>query len=303
MTDAALVHSDRPWRWIVDALVGGGVALGLITAANAALPRFEHTAEPPRAKLTSLAVAHPAAPAIPPALIAFEDPVPGFPVISPFGLRQLPWEEGGRLHAGVDIAAPSGLPVLAAADGVVVRVETDGGYGRLVEVKHAAGLSTIYAHLGRFLPEIQAGVAVKAGAPVGLVGSTGSSTGSHVHFEVRNEKGQPLNPDLFLGRRFAEADDLPLRSAARIPRGVRVAYVSNIPKFRREEMEEKQQAKLEAKAAAEAATAAMNATAVADASGAAGKAASATDAATDAGSAPNLRTLNGRPHARFQMQN
>jgi hypothetical protein len=295
--DTPPVPDGRSRRWLADALVGGAVAVGLITAANAALPRIERTAEP-RARLTSL----PAAPARsrpqpPAALIAFEDPVPGYPVISPFGLRKLPWEEGGRLHAGVDIAAPAGLPVRAAADGVVVKVATDGGYGRVVEVKHAAGLLTVYAHLGRFLPEVREGAAVKAGAPVGLVGSTGSSTGAHVHFEVRNEQNRPLNPDLFLGRRFAAADDLPLRTAARIPRGVRVAYVSTIPRSKREEM----QAKLEEKVAAEAATAAMNATAV-EAVGGGGKALSATDAAADANaSLPEVRMVNGRPQARFKM--
>ena len=302
MTDAPPVHGGRSWRWLIDALVGGGVALGLITVANAALPRIERSA-PAQARLTSLQAPR-TAPAPPPALIAFQEPVPGYPVISPFGLRKLPWEEGGRLHAGVDIAAPAGLPVLAAADGVVTRVASDGGYGRFVEVKHAAGLVTIYAHLGRFLPEIRSGVAVKAGAPLGLIGSSGTSTGAHVHFEVRNEKDRPLNPDLFLGRRFAQADDLPLSSAAHIPRGVRVAYVSNIPKSKREEMEEKLQAKLAEKAAAEAATAAANATAVAALGAGDAKALAAGDAATDANAAiPHVRLVNGRPQGRFQVQN
>ena len=284
---------------MIDALVGGGVALGLITVANAALPRVERTAAPAQAKLVSAPAAR-TAPSPPAALISFQDPVPGYPVISPFGLRKLPWEEGGRLHAGVDIAAPSGLPVLAAADGVVVRVATDGGYGRVVEVKHAAGLVTIYAHLGRFLPQIRSGVAVKAGAPVGVVGSTGASTGAHVHFEVRNEKDRPLNPDLFLGRRFAEADDLPLRTAARIPRGVRVAYVSNIPRSKREEMEERLQSKL----AAEAATTAANSTVIAPLPPSDAKPLNAADAATDVSAAiPHVRLVNGRPHGRFQLQN
>jgi hypothetical protein len=127
--------------------------------------------------------------------------------------------------------------VLAAADGVVTRVETDAGYGRFVELKHAAGLSTRYAHLGRFLPQIAPGVALKAGMAVGQIGSTGSSTGAHLHFEIRDDQDRPLNPELFLGRRFARAADLPLREAQHVPRGVRVAYVSIIPRAAREAMQ------------------------------------------------------------------
>jgi len=247
LTDIPLAHSGRSRHWLIDALMGGGAALGLITAAHATLPRVERLSrvERPAAPL-------PAAPAEPPAFIAFTSPTPGYPVISPFGLRQLPWEEGGRLHAGVDIAAPSGEPVLAAADGVVVRAGLDGGYGRSIEIRHAAGLSTIYGHLGLVLPQYTPGVAVKAGTAVGAIGSTGTSTGSHLHFEIRDEKGRPLNPELFLGRRFATASELPLRDAQRFGRRVHMAYVSNIPKAKKQEMEARAQAELEL-AAAEAA--------------------------------------------------
>jgi hypothetical protein len=236
---------------VIDALIGGSLALTLITVAEAALPRLAHT-PPARPRL---AQAPPPAPAAPPALIAFQTPEPGYPVISPFGLRQLPWEGGGRLHAGIDIAAPAGLPVLAAADGVVTRIDSDGGYGRFVEVQHAAGLSTIYAHLGRFLPQLAPGAAVKAGAPIGLLGSTGSSTGAHLHFEVRDDQGRPLNPELFIGHSFAAVDDLPLSAAARFPRHVRVAYVSNIPKAKRDEMQKKELAAAAADAAHDASSA------------------------------------------------
>lgn len=285
--DGPPAHSGRSRHWLIDALAGGGLALGLITAAHAALPRIERIQPTAPPKPTQSAAA-PTAPAPPPALIAFQDPAPGYPVISPFGLRQLPWEGGGRLHAGVDIAAPAGLPVRAAADGVVTRVATDGGYGRFVELKHAAGLVTVYAHLGQFLPHIAPGVAVKAGAPVGLLGSTGSSTGAHVHFEVRDDEGRPLNPELFLGRRFAEADDLPLRAAARIPRGVRVAYVSRIPKAKRDEM----QAKLEAEVAMAAAGAAVDASS-----------ATSVGAAPQTAGKPEVTLVDGRPHLRFRIQN
>jgi len=251
LTDIPIAPGGRSRHWLIDAAMGGGVALALITAADASLPRIERTPEAAR----QAAPRRPAAPAEPPAFIAFTNPTPGYPVISPFGLRQLPWEEGGRLHAGVDMAAPSGEPVLAAADGVVVRAGFDGGYGRSIEIKHAGGLSTVYGHLGQLLPWITPGVAVKAGTAIGAIGSTGASTGSHLHFEIRDDKGRPLNPELFLGRRFADAGDLPLREAQRFGRRVREAYVSFIPKAKQEEMEARAQAKLElaaAEAAAEA---------------------------------------------------
>jgi hypothetical protein len=279
-------HDFRARHWIADAAVAGALALGLITAAEAALPHVEHT-RPARLAVARV-VPQPAAkaPAPPPALITFQTPAPGYPVISPFGLRQLPWEEAGRLHAGVDIAAPAGEPVLAAADGVVSRLATDAGLGRFVEVRHAAGLVTRYGHLARYAPQVREGVAVKAGERLGQMGSTGSSTGSHLHFEVRDAKDRPLNPEMFLGRSFATAADLPLKAASRFPRGVRVAYVSNIPRARRQEMEDR----LELAAAADAAQA-----------GAAELAPDAADSAVDASAkVRKVFIRRGRPHARFR---
>lgn len=281
-------RADRNRRRLIDALLGGGAALCLITAAHAALPRFDGSPLISRPKPVQVARRTPAKPAAPAAFLAFQDPEPGYAVVSPFGLRQLPWEASGRLHAGIDIAAPAGLPVLAAADGVVTRMEADAGYGRFVEIRHAGGLSTLYAHLGRFQPQVAVGMTVKAGTPVGELGSTGSSTGAHLHFEVRDDQDRPLNPALFIGRSFAAADDLPLRAAARIPRGVRVAYVSNIPKARREEM----QAKLDEAAA----NAAASAT-VADLSP------NAADSGVDANAVvARNRLSHGRPHARLRLR-
>lgn len=223
--------SDGPARhWLVDAALGAGAALAALTVAHAALPdRMQLPAHPAR----TARFVTPPTPSQPAVLIAFEDPVPGREIISPFGLRQLPWEENGRLHEGVDIAAPLGSPVLLAADGVVVRAGEGEGYGRFVEVRHAAGLSTLYAHMGAVADGLAPGVALKAGAVVGRIGSSGTSTGPHLHFELRDAAGRPLNPDRFLGRAFATADDLPLRDARRVPRAVRVAYVSMIPKSKR----------------------------------------------------------------------
>ncbi len=164
----------------------------------------------------------------PPPAYQFDAPLPGRVVNSPFGLRQMPWEENGRLHEGVDIAAPGGAAVKVAADGVVKAVGVSGSYGRYVEVMHKGGLTTTYAHLKGPAAGVKRGAYLKRGSTVAYVGNSGRSTGSHLHFELR--KGdKPLNPTLFLGRTFAEADDLPLKAAGRVSRKVRVATVSRWP--------------------------------------------------------------------------
>jgi len=172
-------------------------------------------------------------------LIAFEEPVPGHAVVSPFGLRQLPWEGNGRLHEGVDISADSGVPVIAAADGVVVEAGVKGGYGRYVAVRHAERLTTFYAHLGGIAAGVKPGMIVEAGTPLGRVGSTGTSTGPHLHFEIRDAQHRPLDPSMFLGKAFAEAGDLPLDKAKRYSGRVRMAYVSFIPESKRALMDAK----------------------------------------------------------------
>jgi murein DD-endopeptidase MepM/ murein hydrolase activator NlpD len=262
MTEATLAREARARHWLVDAAVGGGLALGLITVAHAALPKTSPLAPPLRPRLAAAQPVAPA-PAPPPVLIAFQSPLPGYEIDSPFGLRQLPWEEHGRLHAGVDIAAPTGQPILAAADGVVVRTGQDPGYGRFVELKHAEGLTTLYGHLAAFDPQVAPGAAMKAGSAVGRTGSTGTSTGAHLHFEIHDVKDRPLNPELFLGRSFASAEDLPLKAALRAPRHVRVAYVSNIPKSKQALMA----AREEADVADSVADSAMNATVTIGANG------------------------------------
>lgn len=210
------------------------MALVALTVAHASLPALTQAPRPaPAPTVRAVAAVQPAPP---PVLIAFRRPLPDGEVGSPFGLRQLPWEEHARLHAGVDIVTPRPEPVLAAADGVVSRVGEDPGYGRFVELTHAEGLTTLYGHLQRFGPGVRAGAAIKAGTPVGQIGSTGSSTGVHLHFEIHDAKGAPLNPALFVGRAFATRSELPLREARRIPRRVRVAYVSRIPRARRVQM-------------------------------------------------------------------
>jgi murein DD-endopeptidase MepM/ murein hydrolase activator NlpD len=221
----------------MDAGFGAAAALAVLGLAQTARPK----AEPARleASAVRLTSAPTAATAQPPVLIAFAQPVAEGSVVSPFGLRQLPWEASGRLHEGVDILAEPGTPVRAAADGVVVESGADAGYGRFVEVRHAEGLTTLYAHLKAIDPHVTAGVALKAGQTLGAVGSTGSSTGPHLHFEIRDARDRPLNPAMFLGKAFAEADDLPLRSAQRFGRRVRIAHVSMIPASKRALMAER----------------------------------------------------------------
>jgi len=241
LTQTSLPPAGPARHGFLDGVLGGTVALVAITVAHAALPDSVQptTRASPAHAAAAAAVATPPPP--PPVLIAFRPPLPDGEIGSPFGLRKLPWEEHARLHAGVDMEAPQPEPVLAAADGVVTRVGEDAGYGRFVEITHAEGLTTLYGHMASFEPAIRSGGAVKAGTAVGRIGSTGTSTGVHLHFEVHDRDGRPLNPELLLGHAFARAEDLPLREARRIPRLVHVAYVSHIPRAKQAEMAERAQ--------------------------------------------------------------
>jgi murein DD-endopeptidase MepM/ murein hydrolase activator NlpD len=123
-------------------------------------------------------------------------------VSSGFGNRTDPFTGGRAYHSGIDFPAPKGTPVLSAGYGKVTFVGQRSGYGKLVEVTHAGGLVTRYAHLSAFL--VEEGQVVSAGTPIAKVGSTGRSTGPHLHFEVRS-KDKALDPNKYLaaGRRLA----------------------------------------------------------------------------------------------------
>jgi murein DD-endopeptidase MepM/ murein hydrolase activator NlpD len=110
---------------------------------------------------------------------------------SPFGIRRHPIFGIRRMHTGQDIAAPYRAPVIAAADGQVLYVGWFGGYGKIVVLDHGASVSTLYAHLSQIL--VNQGGAVRRGQQIGRVGSTGYSTGPHVHFEIRIA-GRPIDP-------------------------------------------------------------------------------------------------------------
>lgn len=119
-------------------------------------------------------------------------PVQGdFRVSSGFGIRNDPFTGGLAMHEGLDFTASTGTAVVATAKGTVVRSGWDVGYGNLVEVQHAEGFSTRYAHLSKRL--VQPGDQVERGSILGEVGSTGRSTGPHLHYEVFN-KDRVINP-------------------------------------------------------------------------------------------------------------
>lgn len=97
------------------------------------------------------------------------------------------------MHEGIDLVAPSGTPVYAAADGVVVGAAPNGRYGNWIRIEHGNKLATVYGHLKAFAPGIEPGESVVRGELIGFVGSTGRSTGAHLHFEVL-DNGKPVNP-------------------------------------------------------------------------------------------------------------
>lgn len=118
-------------------------------------------------------------------------PVDGARISSNFGLRRHPILGFSRLHKGMDFAAATGTPILAAAAGKVVFASRNGGYGNYVIIDHGNGMRTAYAHLSRF--GIAAGKSVSQGQVIGYVGTTGLSTGPHLHYELYRN-GQAVNP-------------------------------------------------------------------------------------------------------------
>lgn len=121
-------------------------------------------------------------------------PVKGW-LTSIFGMRKSPFTGRPKMHEGLDIAAQTGTPVYATADGIVTQAETAPGYGKLVVVDHGYGYKTYYAHNSKLY--VKVGARIQRGDKLAAVGNTGSSTGSHVHYEVRRN-GVPLNPKKFL---------------------------------------------------------------------------------------------------------
>ena len=118
-------------------------------------------------------------------------PLDSLRMTSNFGLRWHPVTGGRRQHEGVDLASPVGTPIHATADGTVAKADWFGGYGLFVQLEHGGALQTRYGHMSRL--NVAAGQHVHKGDIIGYVGTTGRSTGPHLHYEVR-VNGQPVNP-------------------------------------------------------------------------------------------------------------
>ncbi|MCK1617530.1 peptidoglycan DD-metalloendopeptidase family protein [Bradyrhizobium sp. 159] len=130
------------------------------------------------------------------ALVPYRKPVIGeVEFTSGFGVRSDPFLGRPAMHTGLDFRAATGDPVRVTANGKVISAGWSGGYGRMVEVDHGNGLSTRYGHLSEI--NVRIGEVVKIGQVIGLVGSTGRSTGPHLHYETRNE-GEAVDPQKFL---------------------------------------------------------------------------------------------------------
>jgi murein DD-endopeptidase MepM/ murein hydrolase activator NlpD len=125
----------------------------------------------------------------------FANPIPGAKISSNFGYRKDPFNGRSAMHSGMDFKAPTGTPVRATGDGVIVRAGRKGGYGKTVEIRHKNGLITRYAHLSRI--NVKKGHKVNVGQVIGKVGSTGRSTGPHLHYEVRQGK-TARNPSKYI---------------------------------------------------------------------------------------------------------
>ena len=111
-------------------------------------------------------------------------PINGARLSSPFGMRKHPIDGFNKMHRGTDFAAPMGTPIMASGNGIIKKAGWCGGGGNCIKIKHNSTYQTVYAHMSKFARGIKAGVRVKQGQTIGYVGSTGKSTGPHLHYEV-----------------------------------------------------------------------------------------------------------------------
>lgn len=179
LNPAAMIASNR--------VAEGGPLLRLATSRSGAIdPRFQRMGFS-LARMDALASGLDSLPQVQPAQVAY--------VSSSYGYRADPFDGSPAFHAGLDFPGPHGSAIYAAADGKVTFSGTRQGYGNCIEITHSNGLLTRYAHLSHLIARV--GHVVEAGARIGSMGSTGRSTGPHLHFEVRiNDR--PVNPRLFL---------------------------------------------------------------------------------------------------------
>ncbi|EJL33172.1 M23 family metallopeptidase [Novosphingobium sp. AP12] len=165
----------------------GGPLIKLVTASDGSVdPRFRRMGQS-LARMDALESGLASIPQVSPAHVAY--------VSSSYGYRSDPFTGGAAFHAGLDFPGPMGSPIYAAAKGKVTFVGQKSGYGNCVEVTHGNGLMTRYGHLSGFRAHV--GQEVEAGALIAAMGSTGRSTGPHLHFEVR-VNDRPVNPRPFL---------------------------------------------------------------------------------------------------------
>ena len=111
-------------------------------------------------------------------------PINGARLSSPFGMRKHPIDGFNKMHKGTDFAAPMGTPIMASGDGIIKKAGWCGGGGNCIVIKHNTTYQTVYAHMSKFAQGIRSGVRIKQGQTIGYVGSTGKSTGPHLHYEV-----------------------------------------------------------------------------------------------------------------------
>jgi murein DD-endopeptidase MepM/ murein hydrolase activator NlpD len=135
-------------------------------------------------------------------------PVDGARISSGFGMRKHPIQGYNKMHRGVDFAAPRGTPVYAAGKGVIDRIGRNGGYGKYVRIRHNSTYKTAYAHMKSYAKGMKRGDRVKQGQVIGYVGSTGNSTGPHLHYEVMvdNKQVNPRKIKLPSGKSLKGAD-------------------------------------------------------------------------------------------------
>jgi murein DD-endopeptidase MepM/ murein hydrolase activator NlpD len=138
-------------------------------------------------------------------------PINGARLTSGFGMRQHPILGYSKMHQGIDFGAPIGTPVFAAGDGVIEKREVFGGYGNYIRIRHGSGYASAYAHLSRFGQGIAVGKRVKQNQIIGYVGTTGRSTGPHLHYEILQNSTQ-VNP---MKVKFASSQKLEGTTAAK----------------------------------------------------------------------------------------
>lgn len=180
--------ADHVGRPVYFSRSGGVGSAGLVSFSTRSLPLgavFSVALAPPRNVMASVSTLR--MPGTMPSLM----PVFARAMTSGFGWRQHPVLGTLRAHSGIDLAASFGSPIIATSDGVVNTSGWSGGYGLLVALDHGAGLQTRYGHMSRL--NVVGGQAVRKGDVIGYVGSTGMSTGPHLHYEIR-VNGQAVNP-------------------------------------------------------------------------------------------------------------